>query len=234
MVRSDAPSSRRGLLYIAVAGTAWGTGGAVAAILFRSSGLDYGAVSFWRLASGAVWFALGWPFCWIRSGRHRDVRLRDRRMLFAPIRSLGGPFADCRKSCGQRRLAGLPGLVPSALAYGLFYVGLTSVSATTAAVVALTEPLLAALIGVALLDEQLSAVAVVGGLVLRKTVEAPGRCEQAGSLLGLGRGLAVLRRDRWSAGARSRPSRPGRPPGRARRSARSLSGRRAEAGPCRS
>jgi drug/metabolite transporter (DMT)-like permease len=39
-------------------------------------------------------------------------------------------------------------------------------------VVALTEPLLAALIGVALLDEQLSAVAVAGGLVLLGAVIA--------------------------------------------------------------
>lgn len=58
------------------------------------------------------------------------------------------------------------GLVPSALAYALFFLGLTSVTATTAAVIALVEPLTAAVIGVALLHERLSPAAIAGALLL--------------------------------------------------------------------
>ncbi|WP_155372205.1 DMT family transporter [Catellatospora vulcania] len=42
----------RGMFYVAVAATAWGTGGAVAAVLYRTSGLGPVAVSFWRLVLG--------------------------------------------------------------------------------------------------------------------------------------------------------------------------------------
>ncbi|MFC0531144.1 DMT family transporter [Phytohabitans kaempferiae] len=44
----------RGFLSIAVAATAWGTGGAVAALLYRTSGLGPIAVSWWRFAIGAA------------------------------------------------------------------------------------------------------------------------------------------------------------------------------------
>ncbi|GAA3441607.1 DMT family transporter [Planomonospora venezuelensis] len=47
-------SVRRGLLYVCVAATAWGTGGAAAALLHRAGGLGPVAVSFWRFAAGAA------------------------------------------------------------------------------------------------------------------------------------------------------------------------------------
>jgi DME family drug/metabolite transporter len=53
-----APSAARGLLYVALAGIAWGTGGPTGALLFEHSGLGSTAVSFWRLAGGALWLAL--------------------------------------------------------------------------------------------------------------------------------------------------------------------------------
>lgn len=49
---SDTASYRRGMFHVAVAATAWGTGGAVAAVLYRTSGLGPVAVSFWRLVLG--------------------------------------------------------------------------------------------------------------------------------------------------------------------------------------
>jgi DME family drug/metabolite transporter len=64
------------------------------------------------------------------------------------------------------------GAVPSALAYGLFFAGLAHVRAATAAVVALLEPLVAAVIAVALLGERLSAAAVAGTVVLLGAVVA--------------------------------------------------------------
>jgi DME family drug/metabolite transporter len=64
------------------------------------------------------------------------------------------------------------GAVPTALAYGLFFAALGKVKATTAAVVALLEPVTAAAIGVAVLGETLTLAAVVGGLVLLTAVAA--------------------------------------------------------------
>ncbi|MFF0292209.1 DMT family transporter [Kitasatospora sp. NPDC004614] len=45
--------ARRGLLYVALAATAWGTAGAAAALLFRQSGLGPLALTFWRSLGGA-------------------------------------------------------------------------------------------------------------------------------------------------------------------------------------
>ncbi|MFI1212858.1 DMT family transporter [Streptomyces sp. NPDC020802] len=42
----------RGLLYLTVAGAAWGTAGAVAALVYRSSDMGPVALSFWRCAGG--------------------------------------------------------------------------------------------------------------------------------------------------------------------------------------
>ena len=40
---------RRGLIYLALAGTAWGTTGAAVDLVYRSSDLGPAAISFWRL-----------------------------------------------------------------------------------------------------------------------------------------------------------------------------------------
>ncbi|MFF4777757.1 DMT family transporter [Microtetraspora fusca] len=79
------------------------------------------------------------------------------------------------------------GVVPTALAYGLFFAGLGVVSGTTAAVVVLLEPLVAALIGVLLLDEHLTALQVAGGALLMAAVYALGRAELATGPAGEGR-----------------------------------------------
>ncbi|GLX00731.1 EamA family transporter [Microtetraspora sp. NBRC 16547] len=69
------------------------------------------------------------------------------------------------------------GVVPTALAYGLFFAGLGAVSGTTAAVVALVEPLVAALIGVLLLGEHLTALQLAGGVLLMAAVYRLARAE---------------------------------------------------------
>ena len=61
-------------------------------------------------------------------------------------------------------------VVPTALAYALFFAGLAVVRATTASVVALVEPLTAAAVAVTLLGERLTPVATVGGAILLGTV----------------------------------------------------------------
>ncbi|MCT2594030.1 DMT family transporter [Streptomyces sp. N2-109] len=64
---------QRGLFYLAVAGAAWGTAGAAAALLYRSSDLGPLALSFWRYAGGLV-LLLG--VAALRSARTRTVRTR--------------------------------------------------------------------------------------------------------------------------------------------------------------
>lgn len=300
MVRLDVLPMGRGVLYIAIAATAWGTGGAVAAVLYPSSGLDPLAVSFWRFAGGAALLALAWPLLrrpgspalrrqftaapvrllvtgvgmavsqtayfaavglagvgvatvvtlgagpvlialgarmWMaeRLGRpgaaivvaalaglallvlgggsgagpsaalgtglavlsalgYAGTILLNRAMgaaddEFSPIGSavigfaIGAccllPFAWWEGLLPTRgnlvvtgALLGYLGLVPSAVAYALFFVGLTSVGATTAGVVALIEALTAAVIGVTLLGEHLTVPAVAGSLVLLGAVAA--------------------------------------------------------------
>ncbi|GIH77997.1 DMT family transporter [Planobispora longispora] len=51
-------SVRQGLLYISLAATAWGTGGAAGALLDRAGGVGPVAVSFWRFAVGATMILL--------------------------------------------------------------------------------------------------------------------------------------------------------------------------------
>ncbi|MFE1317916.1 DMT family transporter [Kitasatospora phosalacinea] len=53
-LRSSALPARRGLLYVALAATAWGTAGAAAALLFQRSGLGPLALTFWRSVGGAA------------------------------------------------------------------------------------------------------------------------------------------------------------------------------------
>lgn len=58
------------------------------------------------------------------------------------------------------------GVVPTALAYAAYFTGLRSVPATTASLVALLEPLTAALLAAGLLGERLGVGGVLGGLLL--------------------------------------------------------------------
>ncbi|MBC3991573.1 EamA family transporter [Streptomyces sp. AC563] len=62
--------------------------------------------------------------------------------------------------------------VPTALAYGLYFTGLAVVRATTVSVITLVEPVTAAVIAVALLDERLTVATVLGTAVLLCAVVA--------------------------------------------------------------
>ncbi|MFJ5229626.1 DMT family transporter [Kitasatospora sp. NPDC088391] len=64
--------ARRGLLYVALAATAWGTAGAAAALLFRHSGLGPLALTFWRSLGGAAVLLALRPF----TGPRRSARPR--------------------------------------------------------------------------------------------------------------------------------------------------------------
>ncbi|WP_405140934.1 DMT family transporter [Sphaerisporangium sp. NBC_01403] len=67
-------------------------------------------------------------------------------------------------------LLGYLGAMPTALAYSLFFTGLSAVRATTASVVTLLEPAGATAIGVLLLGERLTAASAAGAGVLLASV----------------------------------------------------------------
>ncbi|TCC37564.1 EamA family transporter [Kribbella speibonae] len=67
------------------------------------------------------------------------------------------------------------GLIPTAVAYTLFYIGLRTLKASTAAVLALLEPVVAAAIGVLAFHEHLTPLALLGAAVLLLAVAAQSR-----------------------------------------------------------
>ncbi|MFI5842289.1 DMT family transporter [Catenuloplanes sp. NPDC051500] len=78
----------RGMALIAVAAVAWGTGGAVAAVLYRTSGLGPIAVSYWRFVIGALTLAV-------------YLALRDARSRRRTASRDSGRLTDARSS-GRR------------------------------------------------------------------------------------------------------------------------------------
>ncbi|MDX3612157.1 DMT family transporter [Streptomyces europaeiscabiei] len=83
-----------------------------------------------------------------------------------PMALLEGMLPDMERGAWTLGLILYLGAVPTALAYTLFFVGLAAVRATTASVVALVEPLTAAVIGVLVFDERLNAVVLTGTALL--------------------------------------------------------------------
>ncbi|WP_169950796.1 DMT family transporter [Microbispora sp. H11081] len=269
MNRTPALSVRQGLVYVSTAAVAWGTGGAVGAVLHGAGQLSPVAVSFWRFAFGAVlllavvrsrpswravllvgpamavcqaaYFAgiaeagvavatmitmgaapllvaaggrvfLGEPmgrtalgcaalavcglamlvggadavtpagagYSLLSAAAYSLVTLATRGMpaegtaawgfaggaaCLLPLAAAGGLLPTGHAVTNVLLLAYLAA-VPTALAYWLFFAGLRVVSGTTASVLSLLEPLVAAVIGVALLGERVSAVQAGGAAVL--------------------------------------------------------------------
>ncbi|MEW2035444.1 EamA family transporter [Streptomyces roseifaciens] len=66
----------RGLLYVAVAATSWGTTGATAGLLMGSSGLGPAALTFWRTAGGLVLLLAARIVMRRRAARTRDRAVR--------------------------------------------------------------------------------------------------------------------------------------------------------------
>jgi DME family drug/metabolite transporter len=62
------------------------------------------------------------------------------------------------------------GVVPSALAYGLFFTGVRTVPASVAAIVTLLEPLTATMLATAFLGERLAPAALAGGMLMLAAV----------------------------------------------------------------
>ncbi|MCB2174951.1 MAG: DMT family transporter [Actinomycetales bacterium] len=90
-------------------------------------------------------------------------------LLLAPVAGLlGGPL---RPTTGVAvGLLVWLGLGPTALAYGAYFSGLRTVPATAASLVALLEPLTAAVGAALIFDEQLGVIGVLGGALLVSSI----------------------------------------------------------------
>lgn len=73
----------RGLFYLIVAGTAWGTAGAAAALVFDASDMGPVSLSFWRCAGG---FVLLFAICVMRSRRRSAAGAASSAGAGAPLR----------------------------------------------------------------------------------------------------------------------------------------------------
>lgn len=96
--------------------------------------------------------------CWIAA-----IALAPLALAVGVIPAHGTPVATIGWLCYL-------GVVPTALAYRMFFAGLVTVPATIAAVITVLEPLTAAVIAVGVLGERLTALAVVGAIVLLAAV----------------------------------------------------------------
>lgn len=277
MTVPSAVPMRRGLFLLAIAASAWGSGGAVAETLYRTTGLGPIAVCWWRLLIGAVvltvarakrpvaadWRAalpIGIGLAIAQAsyfGAISDVGVAIATMVtlgagpllvavgarfalgerLTPLgvvavlvalvglvlltggagtagphpasgvglallaaaaqaattvlsRRTGGRGADTTAVCWIGAIGLVPlavaagvvpqfgqpihtvgwliylGVVPTALAYPMFFAGLTTVPAMVASVITLLEPVTAAVIAVGLLGERLTMSAVAGAIVL--------------------------------------------------------------------
>ncbi|NEY34324.1 EamA family transporter [Streptomyces sp. PRKS01-65] len=81
----------RGLLYLIVAGAAWGTAGAAASLVYRASDMGPVALSFWRCAFGLVLLLAARPLLRprARSGRSAGTAPLGRTLLRATVTGLG-------------------------------------------------------------------------------------------------------------------------------------------------
>lgn len=87
-----------------------------------------------------------------------------------PMALLEGLLPDMERPAWTLGLLLYLGAVPTALAYTLFFVGLGVVRATTASVVALVEPITAAVIGILVFGERLNAIVLTGTALLLSAV----------------------------------------------------------------
>ncbi|MEV0714949.1 DMT family transporter [Asanoa sp. NPDC050611] len=95
-----------------------------------------------------------------------------------PLALLEGPLPTAGHAATTAGLLAYLAVIPTALAYALFFAGLSVVRATTASVIALVEPLTATVIAVLWLDEHLTPTTAAGSLVLTLAVLALTRTER--------------------------------------------------------
>ncbi|MEV7195989.1 DMT family transporter [Streptomyces sp. NPDC093510] len=162
----------RGLFYLIVAGVAWGTAGAAAALVFRSSDMGPVSLSFWRCAGGFVLLLAARPVA--RLVRSRRTRTQIPAHAYAEAYAEAEAYAAVGEPTARRvrRLRRVRRIVGTGVALAVFQTAyFASVEATGLAVGTVVTmgsgPVLIALGARLTLGERLGragVVAVVGAL----------------------------------------------------------------------
>jgi drug/metabolite transporter, DME family len=138
-------STRRGMGYIALAAASWGTTGAAAAVLYRGTGLDPVAVSFWRFAAAVAVLAAA------RALRRTGLR-RTRLRSSVPL----GSSVPLRRALAGRWRGTLVTGVGLAVYHTAYFAAVQLAGVTVATLVTLgAGPVLVALGGRVALGERL-------------------------------------------------------------------------------
>jgi DME family drug/metabolite transporter len=137
------------------AGTGTGTAVLLGALVASGSALGYAVVT---LAGGGVPAGVPVTLAGFAGGA----------LLLTPVVLTQGPAVPA--DGGTLAVLLYLGLVPSALAYGLFFTGVRTVPGAVASIVTLLEPLTATALATAFLGERLAPAAVAGGLLLLAAV----------------------------------------------------------------
>jgi drug/metabolite transporter, DME family len=170
----------RGLLYLAIAATTWGTTGTAVDVIYRSSDLGPLAVSFWRYVSGLVLLLLAQAVLASRPSRSSPSPDRPRRT------------ARSRSRRNRLLLRGATGLALAVFQTGHFAaVEVTGVTVGTVVTLG-AGPVLIALSAHLVLEERLGrggALAVVGALAGLAVLVLGDR---GGAVHPLGVGFALL------------------------------------------
>ncbi|MGZ0146136.1 EamA family transporter [Kribbella sp. WER1] len=124
--------------------------------------------------AAAVASAAGYSLTTLVS-RNSEDPLATALLGFTTGALLLSPFAALPTTWTGWLLIAYFGLVPTALAYTLFYAGLRTLPASTAAVIALLEPVVATAIGLLIFHEHLAPLALAGAAVLLLAVTAQAR-----------------------------------------------------------
>ncbi|WP_427893608.1 EamA family transporter [Kribbella sp. GL6] len=132
-----------------------------------------GTASFTGIAA-ALASAAGYSLTTLLNRKSQDP-LTTALVGFTTGALLLAPFAELPTTWTGWLLIAYFGLVPTALAYTLFYAGLRTLKASTAAVIALLEPVVATAIGIAAFHEHLTPLAITGAAVLLLAVIAQAR-----------------------------------------------------------
>lgn len=116
-------------------------------------------------------------------------------IVLAAVSAAFGPGVSVPSTAQGWVLVAYLAVVPTAAAYGAYFRGLDTVPATTAALLALLEPLTATIGAVVLLDERLGASGVVGAVLLAAAVVVlRPRARRSPTMVGPGRAAGHISR----------------------------------------
>ncbi|MEH0442652.1 EamA family transporter [Streptomyces sp. B21-102] len=158
----------RALLYLIVAGVAWGTAGAAASLVYRSSDLGAVALSFWRCAAGLALLSVARPLLRRRRARSAPATKALVSAPAAPAAPAPGGNVPMPEPVRRKALRTAVTGVGLAVFQTAYFAAVSATGLAVATVVTLgAGPVLIALGGRLTLGERLGrggAVAVTGAL----------------------------------------------------------------------